>query len=189
MDNTNPWFTIKEIGEFTLPEVSVFDPRDLESLILHSGKDYPPVVYSNTFRGLAPKTMDTPEQKVILRGINLSSNSKDESIFPAKLFDENINCSLISPAHIVPLARCIIDNEHRKWHDACQTKKTPYRIPWKEGQSHTLFHAFMADKEFNLVLVLVDFDWYDETFGLGITCLDIDDGYGELKLATYKKPS
>jgi hypothetical protein len=182
---------IEELGRFQLPSVAVFDPKDLVSLIFHDEdrnphlSDYPPVVYCPCFRKITPKTFDTPEQTVSLRKISLAKNSSgDVSVVPGSLLADT-DYRFMSPAHILPLARAIMDSEWQKWSNTCRSGQR-YEIPWKNGKQHTLFDAFMVDKCFTLNLVEVAFGWYeDETFGLGISCLDPDDGYGELLLATY----
>lgn len=183
---------IEEIGRFQLPSVAVFDPEDLASLVFHdedrdprlSVSDYPPLVHCSYFRKIAPKTIDTPEQTVNLRKISLAENSPDDvSIVPGSLLADT-DYRFMSPAHILPLARAIIDSERQKWKDAILSRQH-YEMPWNQGKQHTLFSAFMVGKRFDLYLIEVSFDWYEETFGLGISCLDPGDGYGELLLATY----
>lgn len=181
---------IEELETFQLSAAEVFDPVDLNGLIFHSTEkgfypDYPPVVYCSFFRNIVPRTENTPEQTVSLRKISLPENSPEEaSIVPAHLL-ESTDYRFMSPAHILPLARSIIDRERQKWKNAIQSQQH-HEIPWRGGKQHTLFYAFMVDKRFTLNLVKVDFDWHDnDTFGLGIYCLDPGDSYGELVLASY----
>lgn len=181
---------IEEIGTFQLPAIVLFDPEDLHGLILHGKEkgcypDYPPVVYCPFFQNVAPRTIDTPEQTVSLRRISLPKNSpEDASIVPGHLL-ESVNYRFMSPAHILPLARSIMDNERQKWSNAIKSGQR-YEMPWRGGKQHTLFYTFMINKCFALEWVEVDFSWHDDdTFGLGISCLDPGDGYDELMLATY----